>query len=998
MVGRELGAIARKPSAYWVRAGAALLAFFTVAYVALVGGGGLSSADQGRNLFVTLSLGTFVFCLVAGIRGTSDALSEEKREGTLGLLFLTDLKGYDVVLGKFVSLSITSFYAILAVVPLLALSLLMGGVSMNQFLMMSLCLVNTLFFSLAVGIFVSTFCHFERSAMSAAIAILFVTSVVPYAAALAHTFGILEIWEVMLPGFLITSPISAFRIASDPTLSRALSDEFYLSAGYTHLSAWLCLIVSSACIAARAHADAPQGRLVRSITRLRQDWAYGKAERRRAIRAQLLDRSAFAWLAGRDRLKQRYAWLFLGMLGGLWLFGRWKAHEIMDDWAVTLVCLWFVHLFFKVWVASEAASRFIEDRRTNALELLLTTPLRVQEFAAGQSRAITRHFGLPVLCIVILNILGARDAQPGGGFAISSNWPPQFFAAGVIQLFADMYTIQWVSIWRSMHLRGANRTISQAVCLVVLIPTLFWIILAPIVWVGSVSLGQGAPGPAMNLWVWTILCLGYDVALVLVAQHAFFRDFREIATQSFDKPTPIKWRFWRREKSEPRLEHPKRRKSRRAWKIAVATVVIAIVVDIIASRRRERITNDLNSRLAALRQSGAPLTRSDLDLRLGKEPDSAKSVAPLLQTAYASANKRDPIPQGIRIERHSPPSEPIPEKDRPLMTEFVQTNAAMFKILQQLPEREFGRLPPAYRTMRNINANTFREGLEVKALLELETNPAAAAETVDLLFYLSRAAEWEPWGIGGDRQILDTAKFLLQRAAARHIYPPKQWRHWKELLAALRPEDRLLERLQAARVEGLEELQEPRDILFQRFGRTFAEIPSLFYISWGIRELFGQDKAEQIRYLEILDEEINACFKPYAQVSHSNDRFFSRPNLASPYVIVPQIAPNFEYIHMLTTANTAYKRILVAAADVEIYQAGHNGALPSNLREIGAESDPFNGKELHYKILPDGYMIYSVSDDLEDNGGVSGVGRQHADITFHTGKPPERPRRNKGQP
>ena len=31
---------------------------------------------------------------------TADCLSEEKREGTLGLLFLTDLRGYDIVVSS----------------------------------------------------------------------------------------------------------------------------------------------------------------------------------------------------------------------------------------------------------------------------------------------------------------------------------------------------------------------------------------------------------------------------------------------------------------------------------------------------------------------------------------------------------------------------------------------------------------------------------------------------------------------------------------------------------------------------------------------------------------------------------------------------------------------------------------------------------------------------------------------------------------------------------
>src|SRR5262245_12231573 len=140
VVGRELRAIARRPSAYWVRSGAALAAFGAMGYVALVAAAGLPTANQGRSLFDLLSLGAFLYCAMAGIRGTSDALSQEKREGTLGLLFLTDLKGYDVVLGKLLSVSINSIYGILAVTPPLALAFMMGETNALSCLLLVGCL------------------------------------------------------------------------------------------------------------------------------------------------------------------------------------------------------------------------------------------------------------------------------------------------------------------------------------------------------------------------------------------------------------------------------------------------------------------------------------------------------------------------------------------------------------------------------------------------------------------------------------------------------------------------------------------------------------------------------------------------------------------------------------------------------------------------------------------------------------------------------------------
>ena len=65
-----------------------------------------------------------IYCLFSGRISTADCLSEEKREGTLGLLFLTDLKGYDVVLGKLAATSVSAFYGLLAALPVLAVPVL----------------------------------------------------------------------------------------------------------------------------------------------------------------------------------------------------------------------------------------------------------------------------------------------------------------------------------------------------------------------------------------------------------------------------------------------------------------------------------------------------------------------------------------------------------------------------------------------------------------------------------------------------------------------------------------------------------------------------------------------------------------------------------------------------------------------------------------------------------------------------------------------------------
>src|SRR5579859_6179003 len=125
VVARELRVSARRQGTFWTRTLVALSAIVVGVFFYLAN---LDASPPfvGQRIFIGLLLLLMLFCLFAGRRSTADCLSREKREGTLGLLFLTDLKGYDIVLGKLAAGSLSSFYSVASVLPMLAIPLLLG--------------------------------------------------------------------------------------------------------------------------------------------------------------------------------------------------------------------------------------------------------------------------------------------------------------------------------------------------------------------------------------------------------------------------------------------------------------------------------------------------------------------------------------------------------------------------------------------------------------------------------------------------------------------------------------------------------------------------------------------------------------------------------------------------------------------------------------------------------------------------------------------------------
>src|SRR5438093_1793011 len=152
---RELRVRARQKATFRVRVGAALVASLVIAFFLVMSRLWFSPSKMGQGIFWFLSSLAFLWCLMEGPRNTADGLSEEKREGTLGLLFLTDLRSYDVVLGKLLATSLKNFYALLALFPPLAITFCLGGVTGGEFWRLVLLLTNTLFFSLTVGMLAS---------------------------------------------------------------------------------------------------------------------------------------------------------------------------------------------------------------------------------------------------------------------------------------------------------------------------------------------------------------------------------------------------------------------------------------------------------------------------------------------------------------------------------------------------------------------------------------------------------------------------------------------------------------------------------------------------------------------------------------------------------------------------------------------------------------------------------------------------------------------------
>ena len=398
---RELRVAARKRSTFWLRGAAALTALVVASgCLVMFSLQGAVAAQMGSVLFAILTWICLAAGLSAGLFFTSDCLSEEKREGTLGLLFLTELRGYDVALGKLLATSLRGFYALLAVFPILALTLLMGGITGAQYWQSVLALVNALFSSLAAGMLVSALSRDSQKALAGTLLLLL-------ALALGGplTDGIIAETRKtnFLPFWSLSSPAYTLTVAGSWS-----SSLFWRGLAMTQSLGWGMLAL--ACLLVPRTWQDRKRKGAGDSRSWAYTWKYGGVRRRARLRRKLLERQPIAWLVCREHWQSLGLWVAALLAAGYFAVvlrsdepsGTWMAWSYLGGTFILILYLW---------VASQAGRFFVEARRSGLLELLLASPVSETEIVRAHWRAQLRMFGRPILLLLSVYVAGVTLGQ-----------------------------------------------------------------------------------------------------------------------------------------------------------------------------------------------------------------------------------------------------------------------------------------------------------------------------------------------------------------------------------------------------------------------------------------------------------------------------------------------------------------------------------------------------------------------------------------------------------
>ena len=467
IVQRELIVASRRRWTFWLRMGSAVLACFLGLMILLAS---TASFNPGSAVFNTLTILGFLFACFAGVFITSDCISSERREGTLGLLFLTDLYGFDVVLGKLAALFIPAMFGLLAAVPVLAFSLLWGGVTNGEFWRMVAVLLVVLFFSQSIGISVSVFVREERAAMglSAFLILLF-------------TLGCTAVsW---LPDVLIF-PAICERLSPWNLMRAALEAGYTKDAGLFWEAGGSLLGISLLALLVGSW-KLPGIWRTEPVTTTKDAWWNRDVlkHKTRGRRGAVRNRNPVQWITGDRGTFRAFAWLLAGLamivqVGALPLsLSSSGLSELFYPffWSLGAVVVMPFVVGMKILIVLQATRFFVASRRNGALDLLVATPLTSREVVVGIWRMMLDTFRWPLGLLIAAQwvpVFGLAVMQPVTAFGTPYEESFLLTASSVTQI-VEALALCWLGVYLALKVKRPSLAVPLTLLYGFVLPTVF---------------------------------------------------------------------------------------------------------------------------------------------------------------------------------------------------------------------------------------------------------------------------------------------------------------------------------------------------------------------------------------------------------------------------------------------------------------------------------------------------------------------------------------------
>jgi ABC-type transport system involved in multi-copper enzyme maturation permease subunit len=455
VIERELRTCARQPFTYYLRAISMGALLFQCLLFGMQHGFG---PTLGSALFGSLHYTLFAAIWVLVPFLTADCISRERREGTLGLLFLTRLSANNIVTAKCLAHGFRAMTLWLAVVPVLTIPFLLGGVTWLETLISIAINLCSICWALSAGLIASVWNKSWLRSMLCAVLL---------SGCFSKIFGTV-VDEMMLKGTALVN--------SGPFQSGSF---FFARGGYLRLLSYSIgqvllstILLVNISVVVFLVAIAIAGHKTRRVwqetppSKVQVWWEKTFCTPRfwlsffRRWMLRQIERNPIGWLERR----------------------RWSGRLVTWAWFAVVISIYSAALgdrtFFRgldnlqnaiAWllagsIAVSAAGSFRRERETGLLELLLISPLNEVQIMSGRLRGLWAKFlpafaTLVALWIYFANLLDER-ASDGILFHLST-----FLALPMVGLFFSLRCRNFLVAFLLTLITGLLLPIVLAACL-----------------------------------------------------------------------------------------------------------------------------------------------------------------------------------------------------------------------------------------------------------------------------------------------------------------------------------------------------------------------------------------------------------------------------------------------------------------------------------------------------------------------------------------------------
>jgi hypothetical protein len=440
-------------------------------------------------------------------------------------------------------------------------------------------------------------------------------------------------------------------------------------------------------------------------------------------------------------------------------------------------------------------------------------------------------------------------------------------------------------------------------------------------------------------------------------------------------------------------------RKRRKLKVSNVLMILLLVCIGLFAYYRLSVKSKLQARIDAIRAAGYPVTCAELD-KWYTIPENVENAAYTIMDAFSYYKKWDkdkskslPVVGRAKLP---PRTEPMDEEMKALITQYVADNNEALELIHAGAAIENCRYPIELNAgfeALSPHLSEIRKGvflLKLEAILHAENGDGKLAiRSAKSCFGIARSLAKEPVTVS---QLVRAA---CQNLAATTIeYSINRIKLTDEQLVELIEYVHNAERdsdmscaFIGERCGGISFFKAPGsvdpDIID---GIPFQSILALY-------KAIGMADSDAIIYLDLMDEYIKIARLPLHQRQEAAKAVDARfQSTSKVHVLLYVMMPALSRITTIDTRNIAQLLTARVGLAIERYRLAA-GKLPDALADLvpayldAVPKDPFDGNELRYKKLEAGYVVYSIGEDLSDDGGKEKPPRRtkespNWDVTF----------------